>query len=151
MVPSDIVEKLLGALEEGNLSAAAPHLSDDFIITGLIPEAMNKNEFLGLMKGLVAAMPDFSFNVSDAREEGDRVRLLTHLRGTHTQPLNLSAIGIPPFPPTGVEVVLPEETMEFSVREGKVFAAQLVSGPGGGLRGLLRQLGAELSTRVGTA
>ena len=149
MSSSDIVRKTMETLESGDVENAGSFLSDDFEITGPIPERMNKLQFLGLMKGLISAMPDFSFNPSEIKEEGGKVSMKIHVNGTHTGLLNLAAIGIPPLHATGVEVVLPEEPVTVTVKDGMIVSAKLNPVPGGGATGALEQLGIELSTRSG--
>lgn len=150
MTAAGTVEKALGAFEAADFRHAASFLTDDFIVTGVLDEAMNGNEFLGLMKGLIGALPDFSFNIGSVQEEGDRVRLKTHIRGTHTAALNLGAVGLGTVKPTNLEVVLPEITVEFAVRDGKIASAKVFPVPGDTVREMLAQVGVDISTRVGS-
>lgn len=101
---------------------------------------------------LADAIPDFSFNTSDAVEEGDKVTLTIRVTGTHTGVLDLGRIGLPvlPIQPTGRAISHPVEHPVVTFRKGKVSALDLPQVPGGGLPGLLEEIGVELPAPTGS-
>ena len=148
--PTEIVQTFITALQVGDMEMAAQYMTDDFVFEGWTPQALNKGEFLALQSELHAAMPDYAFNLSNIHEQNSVVRALMQITGTQTHPLNLPMYGVH-VPYTGVSVILPQEHVEFVLADGKVAQMRVETRPGGGLTGLLQQIGAQLplSPRVG--
>ena len=144
MNATDIVRTCITALQSGDLELAANTLSDDFLLTGLTSTPLRKNEFLVLQGELLTAMPDFSYNLADIHREGRDVTAIIQITGTHTRDLTLSVLGLPPVQATGIAITLPQVSTTFEVEEGKVLGMQVETVPGGGLTGLLQQIGTEL-------
>jgi hypothetical protein len=140
----DTVKTCITALQSGDLELAASTLSDDFLLTGLTPTPLRKNEFLSLQGELLTAMPDFSYNLTEIHKEEGDVVALTQITGTHTRDLTLSMLEVPTLQATGIAVTLPQVRTVFQVEEGKVLGMQVEVVPGGGVEGLLQQVGAEL-------
>jgi hypothetical protein len=67
-----------------------------------------------------------------------------HFTGTHTGGLDLTFMGIPVQPPTGRRVALPEEPVEAYFRDGRMVREVVMKVPGGGLEGVLQQIGAAI-------
>jgi hypothetical protein len=109
-----------------------------------VPQPVHKNEFLGLQGALVAAIPDWKFNASDFREQGDTVTLKVHISGTHTKPLSLPPMGIQSLPPTGKHVQLPYEPLTVTVKNGTATRIEAGHVEGGGVPGVLDQLGVKM-------
>jgi hypothetical protein len=138
------VETLVTALQSGDLEMAASILSDDFTVSGLTPEALDKRVFLAVQSELLAAMPDFSYNLSDVRQEDDKVRAFISITGTHNRDLSLPMFGLQSVPATGLYVVLPQVQTEYLFEKDLVKNMYISEEPGSGLSGLLQQIGAEL-------
>lgn len=144
MNAKETVETVISALQAEDFELAANTLSDDFTFRGLGPKILNKPDFLATQSALVAAMPDFSYNLSDIHEEHGRVVATTTITGTHTHTLSLPLFHIRPIPATGLSVVLPAQQLVSEVENDNVVSMQLEPVPGGGLEGLLQQIGEEL-------
>ena len=116
------------------------------MVIGPSPQPLGKLEFIEVHKMLADALPDFSFNTSDAQEEGDRVTLTIQVTGTHTGGLDLRRIGlpVPPVQPAGRAISHPVEHPVVTFRKGKVSALDLPQVPGSGLPGLFDEIGVEL-------
>ncbi len=138
------VKTFMTALQAGDMAMAASIMSDDFLISGLTPRPLNKGEFLALQSELLGAMPDFSYNLDQVQHEGNEVTALIRITGTHTGDLSLPLFGIQLIPPTGIAVALAQVPCEFQINAGKVVGVRVEQVPGGGLSGLLQQVGAEL-------
>ncbi|HLG66074.1 MAG TPA: hypothetical protein VKY19_29420 [Ktedonosporobacter sp.] len=89
-------------------------------------------------------MPDFSYNLDQVQQQGSKVTALIQITGTHTGNLSLPLFGLRSTQPTGIAIVQPQVPCEFQVDAGKVVGARVEQVPGGGLSGLLQQIGAEL-------
>jgi predicted ester cyclase len=138
------VKTLMTALQSGDMELAASILADDFAISGLLPRPLEKGEFVAMQSELLAGMPDFSYNLEDVHREGEEVRALIQITGTHTNDLSLALLGLQTIPATGLAIDLPQVPVVYQVEDGKVIGAQIELVPGGSLSGLLQQVGAEL-------
>jgi hypothetical protein len=138
------VKTFMTALQSGDLELAASLMSDDFLLGGLTPTPLTKPEFLTLQSELLAAMPDFSFNLSDVQKVDDEVQALIRITGTHTGDLSLPIYGLQAVAATGLAVALPQVGTAFQVEHHRIVGMRVESVTGGGLTGLLQQIGAEL-------
>ena len=138
------VETLMTALQSGDLEMAASILSDDFTISGLTPEPLDKGIFLAVQSELLAAMPDFSYNLGDVRQEDDKVKAFISITGTNTRELSLPMFGLQSVPATGLNVILPQVQAEYLLERDLVKNMRIWEEPGSGLSGMLQQIGAEL-------
>jgi predicted ester cyclase len=139
MSNTDIVKAGLKAWEAADAQTLASLVADDFVLSGPVPQPLGKQEFLDLMHVMHTALPDFAFNISSFEEDGDTVIAKTHITGTHTGVLALP--GMPPIPPTGKKVSLPEEVQTYKLQDGKLCKLSTNASPGAGIPGLLAQLG----------
>ena len=144
MSNSETVRALLTAIEQLRWDEAKSYLADDFTLDGAAPQPLNAEAWLGVHKAFAAAMPDFSFNASDIHEEQGGVRLRVQISGTQTRAMALPVPGIPVIAPTGKRVQLPSEPCACEFRGDKIASYTIEGGPGGGLPGILAQLGAAL-------
>lgn len=144
MSPVEKIKTFITALQSGDLDVAADHMSDNFQMTGWTTQPIGKNEFLALQSELNNAMPDFSYNLSEEHQSNDAVSALIHISGTHTNDLSLPTFGIPLIPYTATAIRLPQVQAEFLLKDHRVREMRLESVAGGGLNGLLQQLGTEL-------
>ena len=93
------------------------------------------------MTAMVAAMPDWKFNATDFKENGNQVTLTFQITGTQTGELNLPMPGFQKLPATGKHVSLPKEPTTVTVKDGKISRLEAAVVPGGGVMGVLAQLG----------
>jgi predicted ester cyclase len=143
MSNTDVVKAGHAAWSGSDWATMSSLLTDDFTLSGVTPQPLDKSAFLGLGHALLTAFPDWSFNASDYREEGDNVSLTTHVTGTHTG--TLAAIpGAPSVPATGKQVALPAEQHVYTLRNGKLSSLKITTSPGGGVPSFYAQVGAPL-------
>ena len=140
----DIVKSVLAAFESGDAKKAQSLLSDDMVFAGPVPEPVNGREFVDLQSALVAAIPDWKFNAGEYKEQGDKVLVKVHISGTHSKPLTLPPMGIQSLPATGKHVQLPYENLTITVKNGKATRIDGEHVEGGGVPGLLAQLGVKI-------
>lgn len=144
----ETVRAILGAIEACDWERARGYLADDFTFGGAVPELIGPDAWLGVHRAFAAAMPDFAFNARGIHEEGGAVVGQMQLTGTQTRELALPVPGIAPIPPTGKRVSLPVETITATLRNDKVASFVVSEVAGGGLPGILAQLGATIPARV---
>ncbi|MHC4481535.1 MAG: ester cyclase [Planctomycetota bacterium] len=140
----DVVKAGIAAQEAGDFDKAAELLTDDMVFAGPVPQPVGKREYLGLQSALKAAMPDWKFNASDFKESGDQVTAVMTVTGTHTAELKLPLPGMPTVPATGKKVALPKQTGTFTVKGDKVSRIDIAVEAGGGVQGILAQLGVSM-------
>ncbi len=144
MSATDIVKAGLAAVEAGDFKKLDGMLSDDMVFAGPVPEPLGKREFVGVQMAMLAAMPDWKFNGTDYKENGDVVTVNLQITGTQTGELSLPMPGLPKLPSTGKKVSLPKEPSTFTVKNGKISRLEVASTPGGGVMGVLAQLGMKM-------
>ena|SRR5689334_25301691 len=137
-----LVRDTLAAMEAGDAAKAGSNMTDDFVFSGPVPQPIGKAEFLGLQGGLVKAIPDWKFNASNFKVQGNTVSGTVQITGTHTATLDTHIPGMPPIPATGKRIALPQEPFTFTLRNDKIALFEAAHVEGGGVMGLLAQIGA---------
>ena len=142
----DVLKSVYAAFEARDTNKAGGLITDDFVLVGPMPQPISKREFVGLQSALVAAMPDWKFNASDFKEEGDKVSSKLHISGTQTASLSLPPLGIQSFAATGKHVQLPYEQLTATIKNGKLTRLESDNAKGAGVAGVLAQLGVKMPT-----
>ena len=142
----DVFKAGLAAFEAHDMKKVDSLFSDDFVLAGPMPQPVSKHEFIGIQSALMAAMPDWKFNASDFKEEGDKVMAKVHISGTQTASLSLPALGIQSFAATGKHVQLPYEALTATIKNGKLTRLETDNAKGAGVAGVLAQLGVKMPT-----
>jgi hypothetical protein len=140
----DVVKAGLAASEAGQGSKFADMLADDMVFAGPVPVPVGKREFIGLMAAMVAGFPDWKFNGKDFKQVGDKVIVTFQITGTQTRELSLPLPGIPKIPASGKRISLPQEPTTVTVKDGKISRLESAAVPGGGVMGVLAQLGISI-------
>jgi predicted ester cyclase len=140
----DMANKLFQVIEARDTTTAAKYLSDDFTFSGPVPEPISGKEWLAMHQGLSIAFPDWRFNAVDLHEEGGKVHGALGITGTHKGELDLSAFGMPNVPATGKTIRLPREEITLTVSNDRFTSLNSPATDGGGVMGILSQLGVEL-------
>src|SRR5579872_975070 len=138
----ELVQTGMRAWEANDADTLSSLVAEDFVMTGPTPQPLDKAAFIGFMHILLAAFPDFAFNVSSFEENGDTVIAYSHITGTHSGTLALP--GFPPIPATGQKVALPQEVQAYTVKNGKLQSLNTDARPDAGIPGILSQLGVSL-------
>lgn len=143
----ETVQRMLSLIESDDIESAADMLADDFTFSGPVPEPVDGETWLGLHHKLNLAFPDFQFNPSEVRQEGDKVYATLQITGTHKGELDLSPIGLPKVPATGKSVRLSKEHSETRVVGGKLQYLETDADENGGVAAILSQLGVSMPQR----
>ena len=147
---AEIVAAFMEALEAKEFDKAATYLSDDFQFSGSTPLPLNKDQFIRLSSELAEGMPDISYHFHDLQEvdeklgEGIRERATIQITGTQVNSFELVPLSLPPIPETGLSVSLPAVHWEYLVRGEAITTIDVERVPGGGIPGLLQQLGIDI-------
>jgi len=143
MDPKATVQALMDSVQKGDFAKAKSLLADDFQFSGPVPEPINGDAWMGMSMNLKKAFPDldYRFHVDDA--DGDVVKLSAQLKGTHSGDLDLTAIGMGVIPPTNKSFANPHEHGKATVKGDKITAWVVEPIEGGGVMGILSQLGVK--------
>ena len=144
MTTSETVYALLAAIEAGRWDEARGYLTNDFVFGGGVPQPIGPDAWLGIHRAMSAAMPDYSFNARDFHDENGVASGSVHITATQTREMVLPVPGIPAIAPTGKRVTLPAEDLTATGRGAQIAAISVSAVPGGGLPGILAQLGVAL-------
>jgi hypothetical protein len=148
MENTKIVEGFLQAIEKNDFVKAESFVSKDFKVMGVSPDPLGTKEFLGAHRALGIGMPDFKFNYKIEREKNNVVDMKVKLTGTQTHELPAPIPGLKNIPATNKFLKMPEEPLQVTIRDNKIAVINLKQVPGGGLPGILKQLGVELPAEV---
>src|SRR2546429_87902 len=74
----------------------------------------------------------------------DRVKAAIQMTGTQTDAFILPPLGLPPIPQMARTVSLPEEHWNYTLQNSKIARIAVQRMPGGGIQGLLHQLGIDV-------
>jgi hypothetical protein len=125
------------------MEASATYLSDDFESLDEHGKAvMNKEAYIGMGQLMAAALDNFKWVPSGFREEGDGIIMSGHFEGTHTDDLDLSAIGVGVIPASGKKIVWPEAIVMYKVA-GDTIVSEAPYGGASGMEAMLAPLGVK--------
>ncbi|MBV9712448.1 MAG: nuclear transport factor 2 family protein [Ktedonobacteraceae bacterium] len=137
----DIVRTFMTALETNDQDTAASYLREDFTFSGWTPQPLNKKDFLTVMGGIKSGIPGLIFNLHNVDEQEDAVTGTMQIAGYQTDSFVLPPLGLPPIPQTANSVSLPAENVKFLLGNNQITHMIVQHVAGGGINGLLRQLG----------
>ncbi len=145
----DIVKDFMIALEAKDFDKVASYLSDDFVFSGWTPQPLDKDQFITVMKELKAGLPNLTYHFQAVKEvydleQEDSVKAAIQMTGTQTDGFILPPLGLPPIPQMARTVSLPEEQWSYTLQDGKIVRIMVHRVPGGGIQGLLQQLGIDV-------
>ena len=140
------VQTLLDSVQKADFETASSLLGAEFQFSGLIPEPINREAWLRMSKSLKQAFPNLDYRFHVEGTDGNIVRTSAKLKGTHTHDLDLSSMNLGVIPATNKSFINPNERGKMTVRDGKVIAWVVEAIAGGGLMGILGQLGVKSPT-----
>jgi hypothetical protein len=115
-------------------------LADDFQFSGFLPQALNKEAWLGMSAGLKTAFPDLDYHFKVIGTEGNVVRTSMQLSGTHSGSFDLANLNLGVISATDKTFVAKPQKTKVTVKENKVTAWVVDPAQGAGLMAILSQL-----------
>lgn len=143
-----IVEDFLRAIEKDDIKKAETLLSWNCKITGLEPDPIIPKEYLMLQHALKAGIPDLKLNHKIVREKNNVVEIKLQLTGTQTKTIPEPIPGMKEIQPTNKTLKMPEEPVQITLKENKIEEIRFEKVQGGGLQGILKQLGVEMPAEM---
>ncbi len=144
MNPREIVQALLDSVQRGDFEKARFLVSNDCQFSGPVPELIKCEAWMGINKNLRKAFPnlDYHFHVDRVDGlDGGTVKISAELKGTHSGVLDLSSLGLGVTPATNKSFATPHEHCRVTIKGDKVASWVVEPIEGGGLMGILSQLG----------
>jgi hypothetical protein len=138
--------KALRAWEANDTDTLATCLSQNFVGRKLLPQEIDKDQFLDYTQAMLRAFPDWSFQARFLNEHPVRgwdttVQYITQIVATHSGDLALPEL--PVIPPTGTKIALPDHHLDLIIHEGIISEISGDFSPDS-LTEILAQLGMEL-------
>src|SRR5512138_2542312 len=121
-------------------------LADDFQFSGPVPEPIDKEAWLGMSSNLKTAFSDLNYHFKVIGAEGDIVRVISQVSGTHTGSFDLRNMNMGVIPATDKTFSAKHEKTKIKVKDDKVTAWVVEPTEGAGLKAILSQLGVTLPT-----
>lgn len=141
----DLIRAFTTALEENNQEEFEPYLADDFRFSGWTPRPLNREGFLDLIKGLKEGIPGLIFNLHNVLVQNDTTVTGTwKISGYQSDSFILPVLDLPPIPQMAASISLPAEEVEYRLTRNKIVGLHVTHTPGGGIKGLLNQLGFDI-------
>jgi hypothetical protein len=144
MNPREIVQALLDSVQRGDFQKANYLVSKDCQFSGPVPELLKREAWMGMNKNLKKACPNLDYHFHVDRVDGlngHLVKISAELKGTQSGVLDLSPVGLGVSPATDKSFAAPREHVRVTIRDSKVAAWVTEPSDGGGLQGILFQLG----------
>src|SRR5512141_1045441 len=110
---------------------------------GVLPQPVLAMEAVNRIGGLNAGVPDLNFEVQPVTVNGNQATVKAMVSGTNTGTMSLPMPGMPPIPPTGKKVSVPDVYV-VTVQGDKVSHMQVASPADGGVPAILAQLGVKM-------
>ncbi len=140
----ETVQALMDSIQKGDFETAKSMLADDFRFSGPVPEPINKEAWLEMSSILKTAFPDLNYHFKVIGAEGDVVRAISQLGGTHTGPFDLTNMHMGIIPATDKTFSGKHEKTKITVKDNKITAWVVEPTEGAGLKSILDQLGVTL-------
>jgi hypothetical protein len=144
MGAGDVARKLFNALASGDADTYFSLVTEDFELIGPTPEPLDAEAWFGIAQLMAEAFPDLNYHFRVTDEHGDHLHVATQLTGTHTGDFDLSPMGMGVIPATGKSFSLPGEVGSVALDGGRVAVIEMEIPDGGGLMGILHQIGVDL-------
>ncbi len=142
---TDTVRNFMRDLENNDLVAAAGYLDETFIFEGWTPKPLDRKGFFDLISGLKEGIPGLIFNLHNVQEQDNSVTGSMQITGYQSDSFIIPVLGTPPIPQTASSISMPAEDVSFGFRQGRITSFVVQRVPDGGIKGLLHQLGIDLT------
>jgi hypothetical protein len=144
MNPREIVQALLDSVQRGDFEKAKFLLGNNYHFSGSVSAPIEGVAWMGMNKNLKKAFPnlDYHFHVDGVDGlDGGVIKISAELKGTHSGVLDLSSLGLGVTPATNKSFATPHEHSQVTIKGDKVDSWVVDPIEGGGLTGILGQLG----------
>jgi predicted ester cyclase len=137
----EIVQALMDSVQKGDFEYAKSMLAEDFQFSGPVPEPMDKEAWLGMSSNLKTAFPDLDYHFKVIGTEGDVVRAISQLSGTHSGSFDLTNMNMGVILATDKTFSAKHEKTKITVKDNRITSWAVEPTEGAGLKAILGQLG----------
>ena len=138
MTRTSLVKKTIEMIESGKIEDR--YFSDDLVVEGVTATSLNKEQYVDFLDKLTNSVPDLNYNVKNISIlDKDKVSAKVRLSGTNSSEFNIP--DIPTHPATGKKFKLPQEIIEFEVRQNRITKVKVQENYDAGINGMINQLG----------
>ena len=142
----ETVQALMDSIQKGDFANAKSKLADDFQFSGPIPEPIGLDAWLGMSASLKTAFPDLNYHFKVIGAEGDVVKAISQLSGTHSGSFDLTNMNMGVIPATDKSFSAKHEKTKITVKNDKITSWAVEPTDGAGLKAILGQLGVTVPT-----
>jgi len=140
----ETVQALMDAVQKGDFENVKPMLAEDFQFSGPIPEPINKEAWLEMSANLKTAFPDIDYHFKVIGADGDVVRSISQLSGTHNGAFDLTSMNMGVIPATNKTFSTKSEKTKVTVKDNKITLWAVEPNDGAGLMEILKQLDVKM-------
>jgi hypothetical protein len=139
----ETVQALMDSIQKGDFEDARTMLTDDFHFSGSVPEPIDAETWLGMSASLKTAFPDLDYHFKVIGAQGEAVKSVVQLSGTHSGAFDLTNMNMGMIPATHRAFSARPEKTKVTVREDKISSWVVEPTDGAGLMSILDQLGVK--------
>jgi hypothetical protein len=134
----ELLKNFFDVTEANDFNKVQAMITDSFMFSGPVPEPLNKQGYIGFLKGNAVAFTEFKYNPTNFNESGETCSCNVQVSGKHTGELVVP--GMNPLPATNKEFQLPEETVTVTFEGEMISKLEATTSPDGGVKGIIKQL-----------
>ena len=135
------VQAFMDSMQKGDFEKCKSHLAADFQFSGPVPEPMNADAWLGLLKMMKTAFPNIEWHNQIESMDGDTANISTKINGTNSGVLDLTGFHMGVIPATNKSFNAAQEHAKVTVKGDKINSWAVQPTKGAGLMAILDQLG----------
>jgi hypothetical protein len=146
MNSQETVQALMDSVQRGDFDRAKTLLSDDFRFKGMIPRAINGKIWLRMGASLKMAFSGLNYHFKMDGADGNVVNTTSQMSGNNRGAVDLTGLHMGVISATHKNFSTATENNKITVKDEKVSSWVVEPTEGGGLMGILGQLGVKLPT-----
>lgn len=140
----DVVHGVISRFAARDYQGLRGLLADDFQFDNGRGMSMSREQWIGFLELMRQGFPDIDYHLEHISDDGQYFTVRSQITGTHQGSLDLSMMGVGVIPATGVAVTAnPEDTIAL-VEGDQVRRIDVHYVDGGGIPGILAQIGVSM-------
>ena len=141
----DLAKHFMHAMETAHFEEVKELAADNFIFEDSGGSKFDIEYFIHVHAPLITACQPWTFGMSNFKEFENTVFSVSQIKAKHTKDLVHPMLGIT-IPVTYIDVNLPKMSVDFTIQNNKITYLKVTAPKGGGLGGLLHQIGLQKSS-----
>jgi len=141
---AELVAAVIDGIENLDYDSLASLVTDDFYFEREDGTQTDFDSWFGALQVWKQAFPDITYNLVYEGSDGNIATVSSQLTGTHNGPLDLSMMGGPTVPATGIYVEANPQYSESEIVGDRASYIRLIPAEGGGIAGLLAGVGVDM-------